>query len=114
MSENLVPSKKNKLYHLASDTLNSVVDQLENRIIKADERKGTITILGKKNGDQVSVKIEQNEYGETMTTSSYKKQHRKADLKDEVKRLYKSGVNEQEIAERLGMSQSYVSQLLRK
>ena len=76
-----------------------------------DEVKGIATISGKKDGKYLSFMIEQRDYDEIQLESADNFK-RKSDYKEEIKRLYKNGFKQKEIASRLNMSQSFVSRLL--
>ena len=88
-----------------------LANQLIDTKTSIDESKGIATISGKKDGKYLSFVIEQRDYGEIQLESedNFK---RKSDYKEEVKRLYKNGFKQKEIASRLNMSQSFVSRLL--
>lgn len=77
-----------------------------------DESLGRATITGRKNGLRLSLTIDKSEIGETRTQSVYLDMPRKSAYKDEVFRLRRQGLKQQEIANRLGISQSLVSKLL--
>ena len=76
-----------------------------------DEVKGIATISGKKDGKYLSFTIEQRDCDEAQLDIT-EKFRRKSDYKDEVKRLYKLGLKQKEIAARLNISQPLVSILL--
>ena len=89
-------------------------EQLEDVKTSTDERLRTATISGKKDGKLYSVTINETDLGKIGTFTEYVELSRKSDYKDEVKRLYKvDRLKQREIAQRLGISQSLVSQLLR-
>lgn len=90
----------------------SVVDQLDDVKTSTDESRGVATVSGKKDGKHFSVTFEESDLGQTRTFTQYYDLPRKSDYKDEVKRLYKKGLKQKEIAIRLGISQSLVSKLL--
>ena len=79
--------------------------------IAIDDVKGIATVNGKRDGKYLSFTIEQRDCDEAQLdiTEKFK---RKSDYKNEVKRLYKSGLKQTEIAARLNISQSFVSRLL--
>lgn len=89
--------------------------ELANQLIDTktmiDETKGIAKISGKKAGKYLSFMIEQHDYDE-IQLDSVDKFKRKSDYKEEIKRLYKNGFKQKEIAARLNMSQSFVSRLL--
>ena len=88
-----------------------LANQLLDTKTTIDEVKGIATISGKKDGKYLSFVIEQRDYDEIPLefADDFK---RKSDYKEEVKRLYKNGFKQKEIASRLNMSQSFVSRLL--
>lgn len=88
-----------------------LASQLIDTKTSIDEAKGIATISGKRDGKYLSFVIEQRDYGEIQLESS-NNFRRKSDYKEEVKRLYKNGFKQKEIALRLNMSQSFVSRLL--
>lgn len=77
-----------------------------------DEVLGRATITGRKNGLRLSLTIDKSDIGETRTQSVYLDMKKKSDYKDEIFRLRQQGLKQQEIANRLGISQSLVSKLL--
>lgn len=89
--------------------------ELENQLIDTktsiDMVKGIATIYGKRDGKYLSFIIKQIDYDEIQLDASDKFK-RKSDYKEEIKRLYKIGFTQKEIAHRLNMSQSFVSRLL--
>lgn len=110
-------SNSNKLVPKKGDvSLNQFVLDLSSKLsdvkTTTDESKGMATVSGRKGGKQFSFIIEQSDLGETRTASVYKSLERKSDYKDEVKRLRRQGLKQNEIALRLGISQSLVSKLL--
>lgn len=109
MSKDVVPQKKKSPLH---QMLANLSEQLEDVRTSTDESRGYATICGKKGGKHVSVTIEETEIGKASTFSEYDDFQRKSDYRDEVKRLYKQGLKQREIALRLGISQSLVSKLL--
>ena len=108
MTNKPVPKKGALLQNL----LLSVVDQLDDVKTSTDESRGVATVSGKKDGKRFSVTIEESDLGQTKTFTQYCDLPRKSDYKDEVKRLYKNGLKQKDIALRLGISQSLVSKLL--
>lgn len=109
MSKELIPQKKEVSLR---EMVDNFANQLENVKTTTDETRGTATISGKRGGKNVSVTIDSSDYGETRSFSVYDDLSRKSDYKDEVKRLYRQGLKQREIALRLGISQSLVSKLL--
>ena len=95
------------LRHFSMELANQLIDPK----INIEEIKGLATISGKRDGKYLSFVIEQRNYDEIQLESkdNFK---RKSDYKEEVKRLYKNGFKQKEIAARLNMSQSFVSRLL--
>lgn len=77
-----------------------------------DESLGRATITGRKDGLRLSLTIDKSDIGEARTQSVYLDMPKKSDYKDEVLRLRQQGLKQQEIANRLGISQSFVSKLL--
>lgn len=101
----------------SNDTLlkNFVIElaaKLQNNKIHIDEDKGVATIQGTKDGKIFSFSIEQKDYSVDESKNIPDKFIRKADYKNEVRRLYQSGMKQIEIARKLNMSQSSVSKLL--
>jgi len=84
--------------------------ELSNAQMNIDEVKGIATVKGTKEGKIFSVVIEQQE--ENSPDNSNVKFSRKSDYREEIKKLYKTGMKQIEIARRLGISQSLVSKLL--
>lgn len=85
---------------------------LQNLKTSTDETKGIAVISGEKDGQIYSLTIQSNPYGVTQLATEYYKPSQKADLMPEVKRLYKDGYKQKEIATMLGISQSTVSNLI--
>ena len=85
-------------------------------ISKSTNEDGTIEVsFSEKKGKQIiSGNISKNQYGTEINYSSYKKPRKKADFKNEAKRLYRKGYTQNEIARKLGISQPYVSNLLNR
>lgn len=78
-----------------------------------DEKKGIINISGQQNGYHVTVTAEEG-LGKTLTQTSYPIFEKKSEYKEEVLRLYNEvGLKQREIASRLNISQSTVSNLLK-
>lgn len=92
-----------------------LASELCNTQVSIDEIKGTAVIRGKKDGKFFSFSIEQQDDVENIPpiNSDSNKLIRKSDHKDEIKRLYKMGMKQIEIARRLNISQSLVSRLLK-
>ena len=88
-----------------------LANQLINTKTSIDEGKGIATISGKRDEKYLSFVIEQRDYDEIQFESADNFK-RKSGYKEEVKRLYKNGLKQKEIASRLHMSQSFVSRLL--
>ena len=86
--------------------------QLQNNKIHIDEIKGVATVQGTKDGKIFSFSIEQQDCSEINTEDNAGRPVRKSDYKKEIKRLYKLGFKQIEIARRLNISQSTVSNLL--
>ena len=86
--------------------------QLQNNKIHIDEIKGVATVQGTKGGKIFSFSIEQRELAENDMPRASDKFARKSEYKEEIKRLYQSGLKQTEIAHKLNMSQSSVSKLL--
>ena len=86
--------------------------QLQNNKIHIDEIKGVATVQGTKGGKIFSFSIEQKELARSDVSKMSDKFARKSDYKEEIKRLYQSGLKQTEIAHKLNMSQSSVSKLL--
>ena len=107
MNNEYVEEKVEPLKYFSMELANQLLDTKTT----IDEVKGIATISGKKDGKYLSFVIEQRDYDEIQLESadSFK---RKSDYKEEVKRLYKNGFKQKEIASRLNMSQSFVSRLL--
>lgn len=111
LDENVVPLKyfSMKLTNQLIDTKTTI-----------DEAKGIATICGKRDGKYLLFVIEQSDYDEAPIESvndkivfeSLEGVRRKSDFKEEIKRLYKVGLKQREIASRLNMSQAFVSRLL--
>ena len=102
------PIKKNYLHQM----LASIIDQLDDVKTSSDETQGIATIYGKKEGKHFSITIEASDLGQTRIFTQYNILPRKSDYKGEIKRLYKKGLKQKEIALHLGISQSLVSKLL--
>ena len=88
-----------------------LASQLIDTKTTVDEVKRIATISGRKDGKYLSFIIEQHDYNEIQLKSTDKLK-RKSEYKEEIKRLYKNGFKQKEIASRLNMSQSFVSRLL--
>ena len=86
--------------------------QLQNNKIHIDEIKGVATVQGTKGGKIFSFSIEQRDLTENDMPRASDKFARKSEYKEEIKRLYQSGLKQTEIAHKLNMSQSSVSKLL--
>ena len=86
--------------------------QLQNNKIHIDEIKGIATVQGTKGGKIFSFSIEQRDLSGIDISGAGDKFARKSDYKEEIKRLYQSGLKQTEIAHKLNMSQSSVSKLL--
>lgn len=87
-----------------------LVGELTNAQISINDVKGVATVIGTKEGKIFSVVIEQQE--ENSLDNSDVKVARKSDYREEIKKLYRTGMKQIEIARRLGISQSLVSKLL--
>lgn len=107
MNNGYIEEKVEPLKYFSMELANQLLDTKTT----IDETKGIATISGKKDGKYLSFVIEQRDYDEIQFESvdNFK---RKSDYKEEVKRLYKNGFKQKEIASRLNMSQSFVSRLL--
>lgn len=102
------PKKNSSLQQL----IFSFWDQLDDVKTSTDEVQGIATISGKRDGKRISVTIEESDLGQERTFTQYNDLPRKSDYQEEVKRLYKKGLKQKDIALRLGISQSLVSKLL--
>ena len=91
----------------------SLASKLCNIKVSIDETRGTATLRGKKDGKIFSFSIAQQDETEVPKINDSNKIIRKSDHKDEVKRLYKLGIKQTEIARQLNISQSLVSRLLK-
>lgn len=90
-----------------------LASKLQNIKIQIDEVKGVATVQGIKGGKIFTFSIEQRDFSEsTAEDNDGGRPLRKSDYKKEVKRLYKIGFKQIEIARRLNISQSTVSNLL--
>lgn len=89
-----------------------LASKLQNNKIHIDELQGTATVQGMKEGKIFSFFIEQRDCTDSSSTSVADKFVHKSDRKKEIKRLYKSGLKQTEIARKLSISQSLVSKLL--
>lgn len=107
MNNEYVEEKVDPLKYFSMELANQLLDTKTT----IDEVKGIATISGKKDGKYLSFVIEQHDYDEIQFESADNFK-RKSDYKEEVKRLYKNGFKQKEIASRLNMSQSFVSRLL--
>ena len=107
MNNEYVEEKVEPLKYFSMELANQLLDTKTT----IDEIKGIATISGKKDGKYLSFVIEQRDYDEIQFESADNFK-RKSDYKEEVKRLYKNGFKQKEIASRLNMSQSFVSRLL--
>lgn len=107
MNNEYVEEKVEPLKYFSMELANQLLDTKTT----IDEVKGIATISGKKDGKYLSFVIEQHDYDEIQFESADNFK-RKSDYKEEVKRLYKNGFKQKEIASRLNMSQSFVSRLL--
>lgn len=107
MNNEYVEKKVEPLKYFSMELANQLLDTKTT----IDEVKGIATISGKKDGKYLSFVIEQHDYDEIQFESADNFK-RKSDYKEEVKRLYKNGFKQKEIASRLNMSQSFVSRLL--
>ena len=74
-----------------------------------DESLGRATITGKKDGLKLSLTIDRIDLEEVKDNFL-----KKSDYKDEVICLRQQGLKQQDIADRLGISQSLVSKLLKQ
>lgn len=78
-----------------------------------DDKKGIINLSGQQNGYHVTVTAEEG-LGKTLTQTSYPIFDNKSEYREEVLRLYNDvGLKQREIAARLNISQSTVSNLLK-
>lgn len=107
MNNEYIEEKVEPLKYFSMELANQLLDTKTT----IDEVKGIATISGKKDGKYLSFVIEQRDYDEIQFESADNFK-RKSDYKEEVKRLYKNGFKQKEIASRLNMSQSFVSRLL--
>ena len=89
-----------------------LASKLQNNKIQIDEVKGVATVQGMKGGKIFSFSIEQQDCSEINSKDNDGRPVRKSDYKKEIKRLYKMGFKQIEIARRLNISQSTVSNLL--
>ncbi|MFB2517509.1 helix-turn-helix domain-containing protein [Lysinibacillus sp. OTC-L20] len=106
---NEITQKGNFLKIFADDTYSQLTDAK----LTIDNSKGIATLSGKKDGHFYSVTIEQSELGQSKTETIYKELGNKYEYKEEVQRLRKQGLKQKDIALRLGISQSSVSNLLK-
>ncbi|SEH26242.1 helix-turn-helix domain-containing protein [Selenomonas sp. KH1T6] len=86
--------------------------ELQNLKTSTDEAKGIAILSGEKDNKTYSVTIQANQFGVTQIATEYSKPAKKTDLMPEVKRLYKDGYKQKEIATILGISQTTVSNLI--
>lgn len=89
-----------------------LASKLQSTKIQIDEVKGVATVKGTKGGKIFSFSIEQQDRSEINAEDNDGRPVRKSDYKKEIKRLYKLGFKQIEIARRLNISQSTVSNLL--
>ena len=108
MEKEQIESDEEFLKNFAMD----LASKLQSVKIQIDEVKGVATVQGTKGGKSFSFSIEQQDCSEINTEDNDGRPVRKSDYKKEIKRLYKLGFKQIEIARRLNISQSTVSNLL--
>ena len=80
-----------------------------------DSVSRTVSISGETDDARISTRIDIfSENSFVKTSSKFQKKEKKSDYIDEVRKLYQQGYKQVEIAQMLGISQSLVSNLLRK
>lgn len=90
-------------------------NNLENVQMNIDSVSRTVSISGETDGARISTKINVFSGNDFVKTSSrFQKKDKKSDYADEIRKLYQEGYKQVEIARMLGISQSLVSNLLRK
>lgn len=107
-NNNLTPYGNEPLQYLVG----KIVNDLEEPVYTINTAKKTAIVTGKKGGKNICAKLEASDLGKTASISEYDQLPRKSDYAAEVKRLYRQGLKQKEIALRLGISQSLVSKLL--
>lgn len=100
---------KNNLMNIA----NKYSSELDNSKIFIDTNKNKVTVSGTKDNAQVSVNISACPSGFVKKESMFNIPNKKSDLRADVINLYEQGYNQTEIAAMLGISQAYVSKLLK-
>ena len=95
------------LYKLTTE----LSDKLSSIKTTMDEVKCVATISGRMEGKYLSIVIEQRD-DDILSDIDDGKLIRKSSYKEEIKKLYKEGFKQNEIARRFNMSQSSVSRIL--
>lgn len=92
----------------------AVKNNIENPIITINSAQKTVSITGESDGARISTEITLFKNGDYVKNSSkFHVKQRKSDYIDEVVQLKHMGYTQVEIAAKLGISQSTVSNLLR-
>lgn len=90
-------------------------NNLKNVQMNIDSVSRTVSISGETEDARISTKINVFSGNDFVKTSSrFQKKDKKSDYIDEIRKLYQEGYKQVEIARMLGISQSLVSNLLRK
>jgi DNA-binding NarL/FixJ family response regulator len=115
MEKDLIETKNNSTDKMI-ETLHQIVNlsKLTDKTLVYDEKKRKITVQGKNDHSIITTTIEQTEHGCISNVSDYKKVNKKSDYKNDIKDLYVRGYKQVEIAQKLGISQSLVSKLLKE
>lgn len=82
-------------------------------IIKVDKKKKEIEVITEVNNERHIKKYKMYTNTYELKEEVTKKLAYKGDYSDDIKELYGDGYTQKEIANRLGISQSYVSKLLK-
>ncbi len=82
-------------------------------IIKVDKKKKQIEVITESDGERHIKKYKMYNNTYELKEEVTKKLAYKGDYSEDIKELYRDGYTQKEIANRLGISQSYVSKLLK-
>lgn len=89
-----------------------IKESADDDIIKVDKKNKEIEIIGENNNERNIQKYKEYNNTYDLKICSTKKLENKSDYYYDIKELYREGYTQNEIANRLGISQSYVSKLL--
>ncbi|MDB8802752.1 helix-turn-helix domain-containing protein [Romboutsia sp. 1001216sp1] len=97
---------------IKSDIGNLTINELSKNATKVVYENNKLNIINETDEKRISIEITQYPNGQKRSVGVYDKVDSKKDYIDTIRQMKSDGMTQREIAEELGLSQSYVSKLL--